>query len=160
MENKTVLPARLVAALDAFAKAPSEKAWDDFMRFTPLEHLYARKKAALRYLMGLGVDPNLLFVLGSKDGLLPDAMGWAEDGLVEPDTIHSNIYRYVSAEMRAEMWGLAAAAYFHRSDWFNTVRCLRLAVEIEPGCHAVRFVVDRANDELLRMLEAAGIIEH
>lgn len=128
------------------------------MRFTPLEDWYSRKKSSLLYLESLGVDHNLLFVLGSKDGLMPMAMGWAEDGIVAPETILGNLHRYVSDEMHATMWGLAAAAYVHRKDHFNTIRCLKRAVELnESGWHAIDAVWQRADDTLKSILLKMGL---
>jgi hypothetical protein len=119
---------------------------------------YQRVKNTLRTLLARGVDPNLIFILGTQDGLLPDAVGWAEDGLVEPETILARGKTKFSSEMRGTFKGLAAFAYFHRGDWFNTVRCLREAVALSDLAeYSVRRISQRANPELRAMLEKAGL---
>ncbi|MDZ7698517.1 MAG: hypothetical protein U5R49_16850 [Deltaproteobacteria bacterium] len=154
--NRT--PARWEKSLDAFVANPSIEAWDSLMRFCPLETHFQRVKNTLRTLKARGVDPNLLFILGSKDGLLPEAIGWVEEGLVDPETILAQEKTMHSDEMRGTLLGLAAHAYFHRGDRFNTVRYLKEAVALSE---TVRFTVeqieDRADPELRDMMGKAGL---
>ncbi len=145
-------------ALRGFSRAPSEAAWDALMLFMPLDDWYACLKSSLLYLESLGVDPDVLFLFGSKDGLLPVAIGWAQDGLVSPEVILGNLHRYASAEMHATMWGLAAAAYVHREDHFNTIRCLKRAVELDrSGRYAIDPVWRRADETLRSTLVKMGL---
>ena len=146
-------------SLDAFAANPSVEAWDELMQFCPIEAHYQRIKNALRALKARGVDPNLLFVLGTKDGLLPDAIGWAEDGLVDPETILEQEKKMLSNEMRGTLLCLAAHAYFHRGDKFNTVRCLKEAVALsEMTGYSVEAIAERSDPELREMMAKVGLL--
>ena len=154
--NRT--PAGWEASLDAFAANPSFEAWDNLMRFCPLEAQFQRVKNTLRNLKARGVDPNLLFILGSKDGLLPEAIGWAEEGLVDPETILAQEKTMHSDEMRGTLLGLAAQAYFHRGDRFNTVRYLKEAVAFSDTARfTVKRIEDHADHELREMMGKAGL---
>ncbi len=146
-------------ALDEFAANPSLEAWDKLMQFCPIEVHYQRVKNALRALKGRGVDPNILFILGTKDGLLPDAIGWAEDGLVDPATILEQEKKMRSDEMRGTLLCLAAHAYHHRGDKFNTVRCLREAAALTGMAgYTVEAIAERSDPELREILEKVGLI--
>ena len=145
-------------SLDAFVANPSIEAWDNMMRFCPLKVHYQRVKNTLRTLKARGVDPNLLFILGSKDGLLPEAIGWAEEGLVDPETILAQEKTMHSDEMRGTLLGLAAHAYFHRGDRFNTVRYLKEAVALsDMVLFTVEYIEDNADPELREMMKKAGL---
>jgi len=151
-------PGRWEESLDAFVANPSIEAWDSLMRFCPLDVHFQRVKNTLRTLKARGVDANLLFILGSKDGLLPEAIVWAEEGLVDPETILAQEKTMHSDEMRGTLLGLAAHAYFHRGDRFNTVRYLKEAVALsETVCFTVEQIKDRADPELREMMEKAGL---
>ena len=154
--NRT--PAGWEDSLDAFVANPSVEAWDNLMRFCPLEAQFQRIKNSLRTLKARGVDPNLLFILGSKDGLIPEAIGWAEEGLVDPETILAQEKTMYSDEMRGTLLGLAARAYFHRGDRFNTVRYLKEAVALSGTARfTVQHIQDHADHELREMMLKAGL---
>lgn len=154
--NRT--PAGWEDALDAFVANPSVQAWDDLMRFCPLEAQFQRAKNSLHTLKARGVDPNLLFILGSKDGLLSEAIGWAEEGLVDPETILAQEKTMHSDEMRGTLLGLAARTYFHHGDRFNTVRYLKEAVALSRTVrHTVKHIEDHADHELREMMRKAGL---
>lgn len=146
-------------ALEAFAAKPSVEGWDKLMQFCPIETHYQRIKNALRALKARGVDPNLLFVLGTKDGLLPEAIGWAEDGLVDPEIILEQEKKMLSKEMRGTLLCLAAHAYFHRGDKFNTVRCLKEAASLSDMTeYSVKTIADHSDLELREMLAKIGLL--
>lgn len=154
--NRT--PARWEASLDAFVAKPSVEAWDSLMQFCPLEVHFQRVKNTLGTLKARGVDPNLLFILGSKDGLFPEAIGWAEEGLVDPETILAQEKTMHSDEMRGTLLALAAHAYFHRGDRFNTVRYLKEAVALSDTARfTVEQIEEHADPELREMMGKAGL---
>ena len=85
---------------------------------------------------------------------MPDAIGWAEDGLVDPETILEQEKKMLSNEMRGTLLCLAAHAYFHRGDKFNTLRCLKEAAALsdmteysvkDTNCKSTAFALRKMN---------------
>lgn len=107
IDTLSSVPKHWEKSIDEFVANPSVEAWDKLMQFCPLIVRCQRVKHTLRTLKARGVDPNLLFVLGTKDGLLPEAISWAEDGLVDPETILAQKKKMLSAEMRGTLLCLA-----------------------------------------------------
>jgi hypothetical protein len=146
------------AQLAAMARDPTVERFEELMRFVPPELIYQRLRNAIRKLMKLGVDANLLFQCATNIGMTPEAIELVEEGLVTPETI---LLRGERSAARATYLGLAAEATYLRGDLVSTIRYLREAVLSESAlCSAlphIYFVREQASPEVNAILDRAGI---
>ena len=120
------------AALEDFARNPSEERWELLMRFVPLDDLYQRLRSAVPLLMRLGCDGNILFRCAARSGMSPDMFELAASGEVDPEVIEE---RGAGSPARPCWLGLAAQAAFARGDRFGTMRYLREAMSDDDDAY-------------------------
>lgn len=147
------------ASLEEFARAPSVEAWRELMQFTPDGFFYARTREAMRVLMAMNVDGNILFECATDIGTTPDAIQLVEEGKVDPDVVLERS-RKGTVQSRGLWIGLAARAAYAQGDRFRAVRLLRDAYrrahpDWPPIADAME-LVRVADDELRAMLDKAG----
>ncbi|HYS53203.1 MAG TPA: hypothetical protein VER58_05490 [Thermoanaerobaculia bacterium] len=146
-------PEGWLAALEAFAKAPSETGWEELMRFVPEDVFYQRLRNTVAMLMKLHCDGNILFRCATRLGITSDVFDLARSGTVDPEVI---VERGQASPARSMWLALAAQAAFTRGDRWSTIRYLRDACSDEETCFfawasisEIRFEADEAlNEEL------------
>ena len=149
-------PSGWTAALEQFAAAPSEEAWEALMRFVPEDVFYQRLKYTVLVLLGLGCDGDLLFRCVSRLGMLPELFDLADSGTVDPETI---VARASGSPSEAAWLGLAAKASYARGDRAATVRHLWRASQLNPILSYASLAELRGRDdaELNAELDRAGV---
>lgn len=152
----TSAPAGWVAALEQFAAAPGEEAWEELMRFVPEDVFHQRLKYTVLFLLSLECDGDVLFRCVSRLGMLPELFDLAESGRVDPDTI---VARASGSPAEGSWLGLAALAAFARGDREATVRHLWRASQLDPilSFASISSIRDRGDEELNAALDAAGV---
>ena len=157
LEEITSAPTGWAAALETFAAAPSEEAWDELMRFVPEEVFYQRLKYTVLVLIGLGCDGDVLFRCVSRIGMMPELYDLADSGTVDPETI---VQRATGSPAEAAWLGLAAKAAFARGDRAATTRHLWRASQLDPifAYAAIAEIHQAADAELNAELDRAGVM--
>lgn len=152
----TSAPSGWPAALETFAAAPSETAWEELMRFVPEDVFHQRLKYTVLVLLGLGCDGDILFRCVSRTGLLPELYDLAESGTVDPETI---VARASGSPVEAVWLGLAAQAALARGDRTGTVRHLWRAFQLDPILSYVSIaeIRHKGDAELNAELDRAGM---
>jgi len=147
-------------AVAAFAESPSVAGWEELFRFTPDDVFYIQVRNTVQILLRLGVEPNMLFLCATRYGLVPDAIGLVQDGLVDPETV---LQRAESASREARgLWlGLAAEAAFSRGDRERAAFLLAKAFTessagFEPHAHAMA-IRELADETMHRLLDSVNI---
>lgn len=147
-----------IAALEQFAKSPSEERWAELMRFVPEDVFYDRFRQSIAILIGLGCDGDILFRCATKDAMTTAAFDIVETGTVSPETI---VARGEGSAARAAWLGLAAQAAFVRGDRWSTVKYLREAVEDEDSAFlawaSISEIRRDADDDLNADLDKVGV---
>jgi hypothetical protein len=119
-----------------------------------------RTRNALRFLIDIGVDGDILFQCATDAGVTPDAIELVEKGLVAPSTVVARSNRG-SPVARGPWLGLAARAALARGDKLGTARWLRAAYACAhpsfPPDLDMREIRGAADAELHAMLDRAGI---
>lgn len=156
LDEITSAPTGWAAALETFAAAPSEAAWDELMRFVPEDVFYQRLKYTVLVLIGLGCDGDILFRCVSRMGMIPELYDLADSGNVDPETI---VERATGSPAEAAWLGLAAKAAFARGDRAATTRHLWRASQLDPifAYAAIAEIRDAADPELNAELDRAGV---
>lgn len=149
-------PTGWAAALETFAAAPSEEAWEELMRFVPEDVHYQRLKYTVVALISLGCDGDVLFRCVSRFGMLPELYDLADSGTVDPETI---VQRATGSPAEAAWLGLAAKAALARGDRAATARHLWRASQLDPilSYAAIAEIRERADAELNAELDRAGV---
>ena len=147
-----------LAALEEFAKSPSEERWQELMCFVPEEVFYQRLRNTIVLLMKLGCDGNILFRCATRLGITSDVFDLAASGTVDPDVI---VERGSGSRARAMWLALAAQASFVRGDRWNTVRLLREAFTDEESAYlawaSTSEIRRDADDALNAELDKVGV---
>lgn len=153
----TSAPTGWATALETFAAAPSDAAWDELMRFVPEDVFYQRLKYTVLVLIGLGCDGDILFRCVSRIGMLPELYDLADSGTVDPETI---VQRATGSPAEAAWLGLAAKAAFARGDRAATTRYLWRASQLDPifAYAAIAEIRHAADAELNAELDRAGVV--
>ena len=149
-------PTGWATALETFAAAPSDEAWDALMRFVPEDVFYQRLKYTVLVLMGLGCDGDILFRCVSRLGMIPELFDLADSGTVDPETI---VQRATGSPAEAAWLGIAAKAAFARGDRAATTRHLWRASQLDPifAYAAISEIRDQADAELNAELDRMGV---
>jgi hypothetical protein len=151
-------PAGWSAALEDFARNPSEERWDELMQFVDVEDLYQRMRTTITFLMRAGCGGNILFRCAAKVGMLPDLSDLARSGTVDPEVITE---RGVDSPARSGWLGLAAQASFARGDRWNTIRYLHEAMRDEEMAYlawaSIAEIRHDADHELNEALDQVGV---
>jgi hypothetical protein len=152
----TSAPTGWATALETFAAAPSEDAWEELMRFVPEEVFHQRLKYTVLVLIGLGCDGDVLFRCVSRMGMIPELFDLADSGSVDPETI---VARATGSPAEGAWLGLAAKAAFARGDRAATARHLWRASQLDPilSYGAIDEIRRAADAELNAELERAGV---
>ncbi len=147
-----------LAALEDFAKSPSEERWHELMCFVPEDVFYQRLRNTIVLLMKLGCDGNILFRCATRLGITSDVFDLVASGTVDPEVI---VERGSGSPARAMWLALAAQASFVRGDRWNTVRLLREAFNDEEAAYlawASTSEIRRDSDDALNAeLDKVGI---
>lgn len=144
------------AALEELSRDPSLERWRAMYRFASEASCYDWIRHALHKLRRMGIDPLVLFRFASTDAVLPDAVGYVEEGLVPPAVLIDCANEPGAA---TAIWlGLAAQATFLLGDHVGTIRLLREAEAAEDGTSIPDFsllwlLARTDNDELREVLE-------
>jgi hypothetical protein len=156
LEEISSAPTGWSTALETFAAAPSEEAWERLMRFVPEEAFYQRLKYTVLVLMGLGCDGDILFRCVSRMGMIPELYDLAASGTVDPETI---VERATGSPAEGAWLGLAAKAAFARGDRAATTRHLWRASQLDPilSYAAIAEIREAADEELNAELDRAGV---
>src|SRR5207245_9358495 len=120
-------PEGWLAALEGFAKSPSEERWQELMCFVPEDVFYQRLRNTIVLLMKLGCDGNILFRCATRLGITSDVFDLAASGTVDPEVI---VMRGSGSRARGMWFVLAAMAWFDRHGRLNTVSLLREAFTV------------------------------
>lgn len=149
-------PSGWSAAIETFARTPSEKAWDDLMAFVPEDVFYDRLKSTVLFLLDLECDGDILFRCVSRMGMITELYDLAESGRVDPDTIAE---RAAGSPAEAAWLGMAAMAAFARNDRTATTRHLWRAHNLDPmfAFTAISQIRDRSDEAMNAELDEAGI---
>lgn len=152
----TSAPSGWAAALESFAAAPSEEAWEELLRFIPEEVFHQRLKYTVLSLIALECDGDVLFRCVSRLGMIPELYDLAESGRVDPDTV---VARATGSAAEGAWLGLAALAAFARGDRDATVRHLWRASQLDPilSFASIDGIRGRADAELNEQLDRAGV---
>jgi hypothetical protein len=152
----TSAPAGWMEALERFAAAPSEQAWDELLRFVPEEFFHQQLKYTILFLLSRNCDGDVLFRCVARVGFIPELYDVAESGRVDPDTI---VARANGSPAEGAWLGLAALAAFARGDRDATVRYLWRASQLDPvlSMPSIDSVRERADAELRDALDRAGV---
>ncbi len=147
-----------IAALEDFARSPSEERWDELMHFVPDDVFFDRFRQSIIILLRLGCDGDVLFRCATKDAMTTAAFDIVETGTVAPETV---LARGEGSPARAGWLGLAAQAAFVRGDRWSTIKYLREAVQDEETAFlawaSISEVRQRADDELNAELDKVGV---
>jgi len=147
-----------LAALEDFARAPSEERWQELMQFVPEEVFYQRLRNTIALLMRLGCNGNALFRCATRSGMTSDIFDLATSGTVEPEVIEE---RGNGSPARAVWLALAAQASFARGDRFGTIRYLREACRDEASSElawaSISEIRRDADDALNEELDKVGV---
>lgn len=159
LSNLASPPAGWDQSLTEFATTPSVEAWQELMRFVPLDYLYLRLRDMVGRLRSLGVDGDTIFRCASESGLTPDLIELVEEGLVSAKTLEHRAGHAGGA--KTTYLGLAAEAAFLSGDMLGTVRLLRESISHENNwCSAfphIAFIRERASPDQTDLLDRAGI---
>ncbi len=147
-------------AVTAFAKSPTVSGWEELFRFVPEDVFYIQLRNTLSILLRLGVDPNVLFSYSTRFGIVPDTIGLAQDGLVDPETVLEHA-RSANPESRSFWLGLAAEAANARGDLERAAFLLATAFKesangFEPLTSAMA-IRESADEAMHRLLESLNI---
>jgi len=145
-------PPQWDALLDDISRDPTLERWEALHRFASGAAIYDWRRMALQKLRDRGVGPITLFEFASTGGVVPDAIGLVEEGVIPPERL---VARANEPGAARSIWlGLAAQASFLRGDEVNTIRYIEESIACSEGFSVPDFsllwLLDHVEDEALR----------